>query len=405
MTNSNLAIVFFVGGFVGFVIGIFLLCKYIDKMQKIISALTIRKIYYGDKLLSAGFVDKIDAMIKAYSPFFYPERKDTGFYFPKFDYPLLVDTSPIRNYKRAKFRLNLLHQIYDLDGLAFTYDNLCDEYSREKFLMYIIYLIHYEAKIRLPLYYSRDLDNFDKYEKLRVDDTTVETCCWDLKKYDLTTLGYDLKVLCFPLSVMIDFSEEQYKYRNKVLAEEGDFVLDCGACFGDTSLYFANKVGLSGKVFAFEFLKENLEILEMNIELNPKYKDVISVVSKPISDVSGKEMFVIPHGPATKIVSEKIEGAETIKTTTIDDFVHDNQVEKVDFIKMDIEGCELEALKGASATISNFKPKLAICIYHKPKDAWTIPQYIKSLVPEYNLYLDNYTINNEEFVLYAKIKE
>lgn len=405
MYNCNFLIIFFSGCFVGFAIGIFWLYKNIDKIHNLLKSLTIRKMYYGDEFLSARFIDKIDIMIKAYSPFFYPERKNTGFYFPHFDYPLLVDTSPIRNYLRAKFRLDTFHQIYDVDALAVTYDTLCDECSREKFLMYIIYLIHYEAKIRLPLYYSREFENFDKYEKLLVDDTSIQTCSWDLKKYDLNTFGYDLQVLCFPLSVMINFSEEQYRYRKDVMVEEGDYVLDCGACFGDTSLYFANKAGLTGKVFAFEFLRENLEILDMNLELNPKYKDVISVVTKPISDVSGKEMFVVPYGPATKIVSEKIDGAETVITTTIDDFILENDIQKVDFIKMDIEGSELDALEGASETIKNFKPKLAICIYHKAKDAWTIPQYIKSLVPEYNLYLDNYTINNEEFVLYAKIKE
>ena len=70
-------------------------------------------------------------------------------------------------------------------------------------------------------------------------------------------------------------------------------------------------------------------------------------------------------------------------------------------IKLDIEGAELEALKGARETILRHKPKLAICIYNKPEDMIDIPLYIKELVPEYKLYVRHYTNTNDETVLYA----
>lgn len=68
---------------------------------------------------------------------------------------------------------------------------------------------------------------------------------------------------------------------------------------------------------------------------------------------------------------------------------------------MDIEGSELEALKGAVHTIQRDKPKLAICIYHKPEDMTEIPLYIKSLVPEYKLYVRHHSNCCTETVLYA----
>ena len=75
--------------------------------------------------------------------------------------------------------------------------------------------------------------------------------------------------------------------------------------------------------------------------------------------------------------------------------------DKVTFIKMDVEGAELESLKGAEKTIRRDKPKLAICIYHKPEDMWTIPLYIKELVPEYKLYIRHHSSGVCETVLYA----
>lgn len=66
-----------------------------------------------------------------------------------------------------------------------------------------------------------------------------------------------------------------------------------------------------------------------------------------------------------------------------------------------IEGAELEALKGASEVIVKDKPKLAISIYHKKEDLITIPQFIKSLVPEYKFYLKLHKCMTIDAVLYA----
>jgi hypothetical protein len=69
---------------------------------------------------------------------------------------------------------------------------------------------------------------------------------------------------------------------------------------------------------------------------------------------------------------------------------------------MDIEGAELEALKGAKKTLLLFKPKLAISVYHNLHDLWTIPQWIESLDLGYQFYLRHFTIHSEETVLFAK---
>lgn len=68
---------------------------------------------------------------------------------------------------------------------------------------------------------------------------------------------------------------------------------------------------------------------------------------------------------------------------------------------MDIEGAEINALKGAEKTIKGYKPKLAICVYHKKEDIWEIPKLILSYVPEYKLYLRHYSPFKDETVLYC----
>lgn len=97
-------------------------------------------------------------------------------------------------------------------------------------------------------------------------------------------------------------------------------------------------------------------------------------------------------------VTEK--GTHKIPADTIDHLLKN---EKVSFIKMDIEGAEMEALKGAAEVIKANKPGLAISIYHKPNDFYEIPLYIMALVPEYRLYVRHHSCFFADTVLYAVI--
>ena len=98
---------------------------------------------------------------------------------------------------------------------------------------------------------------------------------------------------------------------------------------------------------------------------------------------------------------EESEGEEVCNARAIALDAYINKNERVTFIKFDIEGAELEALKGAKGIISSYRPKLAICLYHKKEDYWQIPYYVKELVPEYKLYIRHYSNYSSETVLYA----
>ena len=88
-------------------------------------------------------------------------------------------------------------------------------------------------------------------------------------------------------------------------------------------------------------------------------------------------------------------------TTTIDDTVEQHLLDRLDFIKMDIEGAEIHALKGAEKSLTKFHPKLAISLYHSIDDFRAIPRSLDSLGLRYKYYLEHHTIYENETVLFA----
>ena len=86
----------------------------------------------------------------------------------------------------------------------------------------------------------------------------------------------------------------------------------------------------------------------------------------------------------------------------IDDLVAKERLESVDFIKLDVEGAELLALKGAKQTLKQFRSTLAISLYHNLDDFVTIPAFLRELEVGYEFYLDHFTIHREETVLFAQ---
>lgn len=100
---------------------------------------------------------------------------------------------------------------------------------------------------------------------------------------------------------------------------------------------------------------------------------------------------------AAKITDSETSGVQ-VEVKNLDDILNGDFVS---FIKMDIEGAELNALKGAEKTILKHRPILAISLYHKSEDILTIPEYILSLHSDYKLYLRHYAILPCETVLYA----
>ena len=92
------------------------------------------------------------------------------------------------------------------------------------------------------------------------------------------------------------------------------------------------------------------------------------------------------------------DGESHIETISIDEMLKEKEAT---YIKMDIEGSEKQALKGSQETILNYHPKLAICIYHKEDDLWTIPYELMKAYPEYRFFIRHYSDRANETVLYC----
>jgi FkbM family methyltransferase len=184
-----------------------------------------------------------------------------------------------------------------------------------------------------------------------------------------------------------------------------DFVLDIGGCWGDTALYFSHKTGVKGNVYSFEFIPDNIKLFNINLAFNPHLNSNIELVQQPVSNKSNDIIYFKDNGPGSKVMFEPFEGQTgTAKTISIDDFVKIQKLQKVDFIKMDIEGAEPVALEGAIETIRRFRPKLAIAIYHSMSDFATIPNWILDLNLDYEIFIGHYTIHAEETICFAQIK-
>jgi FkbM family methyltransferase len=180
-----------------------------------------------------------------------------------------------------------------------------------------------------------------------------------------------------------------------VTVKKNDVVIDAGAWIGDFSAYAASKGAI---VYAFEPVKDTFQWLCKTQSLNRKQEikngqmvyETIYPVQKGLGS-SECEMNIFMEkdrdGGATLLSSteNKYAVSEKVFITTIDKFVEENKLKRVDFIKSDIEGAEREMLKGATYVLKTFAPKLAICTYHLPDDPETLERIIKDANPAYKV--------------------
>jgi FkbM family methyltransferase len=160
----------------------------------------------------------------------------------------------------------------------------------------------------------------------------------------------------------------------KALINEGDTVLELGAHIGYISLYFSQLVGNSGKLYVFEPGANNLPYVRENIS-HSNFKN-IELVEKAVSDTNGTATFYLENltGQSNSLVKDyrvtkKIQSktfvdlkknAVEVETIRLDDFVRQKNINRINFIKIDIEGAEYMAINGMQNILQEFKPVMMI---------------------------------------------
>jgi FkbM family methyltransferase len=202
------------------------------------------------------------------------------------------------------------------------------------------------------------------------------------------------RILCPRRGILEGFWGNQYFDFLKHVSGKHEIFVDCGGYDGNTSIEFANWChGEYDKIFIFEMDKFNIELCKKSIG-NHGLNNCVLMEYGVWSD---KEELRFDEG---RFTSSSILDDGSEKRTVCDlDSVLGN--ENITFIKMDIEGAELEAIKGARNIIARYKPNLAISVYHRPEDIIEIPLLLWEIVPDYTFCLRHYRSSRRETVLYA----
>jgi FkbM family methyltransferase len=150
----------------------------------------------------------------------------------------------------------------------------------------------------------------------------------------------------------------------------GDVLVDVGANSGYFSLLAAHRVGPRGRVFAFEPNPEVRRLLDTNVQLN-RLGDRVQTVDYAICNRSAEQVrfFVTPHSGFSTLSPEASHGGDylaggrdiTVATRTLDDWMSESGIARIDFLKIDVEGGEYEVIAGAAGALAEGRIARLVC--------------------------------------------
>ncbi len=301
-----------------------------------------------------AFKDEIALLVVASNTFYANELKDIK---AQTDY-----TGPVHTTSRFDITIELTPE-EALARIEQVYHALADEKSRMTYLLiWLSRLLNDEAPTMLfegeepTTDYDGEKTLYKQFVVEGIDD-------WDCRK---------------------ELDAEIYRMRY-VAPEPGDVVLDIGAYKGDTAVFFADSVGETGKVYSFEPVKANYRDLLKTIEGN-ELRGVVVPINKGCSKDSGAMRATSSSTGAAWSFLSQASGGEEVRLISVDEFVESEGLDRVDFIKMDVEGMEEEVIAGMERTVNRFRPKLAIPLYHRASDLTNIPLIVEQL-GGYDMYI------------------
>jgi len=188
------------------------------------------------------------------------------------------------------------------------------------------------------------------------------------------------------------YSEGPYEY-NKVILEKDDIVIDAGANIGCFSALASDK---GCTTYAFEPIPNIInKYLSKTSEWNPN----ITICKYALAEKQTELTFyenVDNLGSSSSVIEYKDAEKITVQAIDLDTYVKKNNLQRIDFIKADIEGAERYMLMGAKQVLKEFAPKISICTYHLPDD----PKVLREIILDAN---PNYVIEERWMKMYAHV--
>jgi FkbM family methyltransferase len=233
-------------------------------------------------------------------------------------------------------------------------------------------------------YYNEHVDEFENMGNHLMDERSREI----YKTYISSQMTGDIEA--------IQKYSEINQYFADFMPDGYDVFIDIGGYTGDTLIEAKKQLRSVKRYVVFEPDEDNIAALKNNID---KYSIAnVQIIEKGAYETSGTLSF--SSDGFNSSISE--DGDEKISVCAPDDVIHLEDDEKKVLIKMDIDGSEVYAIRGAKKLIKENNPYLAICVYHKRDDLITIPHLLDEISNNgYNYYLRYYGDNFRELVLYA----
>ena len=287
---------------------------------------------------------------------------------------------------------NFIKALIEGENFNIFYYMLKDDISKKNFKKATIYRY-------MLAFYPEAFGNIKNSMHLVFKYSIVNIFYWIFKRilFIIQRFKYPLEIEVF-ITFYI-FGLKQYNIKNIFEVKNDAVVFDIGAFKGDTAYFFSKKCSNKARIYAFEPDENNYKVL---LKIKEKYK---------LNNVITKNILLSNAEKEIDFIS-MIENTPTIKKNaiTIDKFVEENNIEKIDYIKMDVEGAEKNILEGSIKTIKKFKPSLAIAIYHGGKlfmeDFYNIPIFIKNVINEdYEYYIRTFSPWGGETILFCKPKD
>lgn len=248
--------------------------------------------------------------------------------------------------------------------------------------------------IALRMMHAGDISNSKRF--FTENSNRIDTVCGFLK--DEISRETFRAVVCFRQNYSRKKALEnfllQYFPDGVITLSDEEVFIDCGAFNGDTAKKFIEKCGGNfKKIVCFEPDPANFAALDLTFSSDTRVKTIragVWNVNTTLKFNEGKGA-----GSALSNVEEKTVYVNVMAIDSVE------SCREATFIKINVEGAELNALKGAKKVIETNRPKLAISIYHSNEELLAIPEYLHSTLVDYSFYVRHHSLNWQDTVLYA----